>query len=350
MSLAGTGAYAAMQGGTMFSQCISGGGNCSGSGAICGAVFLAVTIVCGVAGAGGAIYGAAKAPSAEATNAVEQSFSRTFSGADAQNTFRDRVRGAAASRGTQLASVPDAKAVLETSSASVEMKTVKHATDPEVALRMTAGVRVLLPGEERELYSAQYSYSSPTSFLSVWVRNASERIATAMTAGFDDLAAQIYEDVFVLFPFPNRKTHSVTEIDRAGFGLLPLYPPLRSPAPTVNDHRLTLRWQEFPRTVDRQAAPEIMNRVTDVRYDLMLSTSPAWSPVGVFTYNRSGLPTAEHKLDAILNPSYSYVWTVRARFNLDGKERVTEWSGYAFPGCAKPAGPSALCSYTFDVQ
>jgi hypothetical protein len=249
-----------------------------------------------------------------------------------------------------LATGPDAKALLEISLASVEMKTVKRATDPEVALRMTAGVRVLLRGEERELFSAQYSYSSPASYLSIWVRNAGERLATAMTAGFDDLAAQIYEDVFVLFPFPNRKTHSAAETDRAGFGLLPLYPALRSPAPIVNDDRLTLRWQEFPRAVDRQAAPEIMNRVTDVRYDLMLSTSPAWSPVGVFTYNRTGLPAAEHKLDTILKPGYSYVWTVRARFNLDGRERVTEWSGYAFPGCAKPAGPSALCSYLFDVQ
>ncbi len=42
-------------------------------------------------------------------------------------------------------------------------------------------------------------------------------------------------------------------------------------------------------------------------------------------YSRRGLPEPWHKLEEQLAPSTKYFWTIRARFELDGLPRVTQW-------------------------
>jgi hypothetical protein len=41
--------------------------------------------------------------------------------------------------------------------------------------------------------------------------------------------------------------------------------------------------------------------------------------------------TAEHKIGVPLEPASEYFWSVRARFKLDGKVRVTMWSRFNYP-------------------
>ena len=51
--------------------------------------------------------------------------------------------------------------------------------------------------------------------------------------------------------------------------------------------------------------------------------------IGEVVYSRERLVDAWHTLDAPLEPSSDYFWSVRAHFVQDGKQRVTEWSRYS---------------------
>ena len=72
-----------------------------------------------------------------------------------------------------------------------------------------------------------------------------------------------------------------------------------------------------------------MGRVKNVCYDLILALERNSVPYEV-VYRREGLPTPEHKVEIKLRSKTCYFWTVRARFEMDGRQRVTEWSSTHF--------------------
>ncbi|MCP4409174.1 MAG: hypothetical protein GY807_15735 [Gammaproteobacteria bacterium] len=123
----------------------------------------------------------------------------------------------------------------------------------------------------------------------------------------------------------------------SSIGLQPEYPPFEKGSfelwgefVEVNSLQPTLRWQHFPRTEDRQTdEQENLDRVDDVSYELRV-----WKTVhsnsGRLVYARDGVRTSYHELEQSLKPSTNYIWTVRARFALDGLPQVTEWglAGY----------------------
>jgi hypothetical protein len=97
-----------------------------------------------------------------------------------------------------------------------------------------------------------------------------------------------------------------------------------------------LVWEAFPRAADQAGdAGKLLERISDVRYDLRIWASVGGGP-GALVYERLGLdlpvhkeegsPTVEHRLDLPLSPGTEYLWSVRARFKLDGAERATRWS------------------------
>jgi len=87
--------------------------------------------------------------------------------------------------------------------------------------------------------------------------------------------------------------------------------------------------------------------ISDLRYDLII-----WKPVGArhadrdsfsderfsrskvwisvnslaVVYERHDLREASHAVEAALDPNTEYAWSVRARFELNGETRVSEWS------------------------
>jgi hypothetical protein len=106
----------------------------------------------------------------------------------------------------------------------------------------------------------------------------------------------------------------------------------------VDSLQPTLRWQPFPRAEDRNSDKEgNLDRVENVSYQLRV-----WKTVrgysGRLVYARDGLTTPYHELDRALEPSSRYLWTVRARFVLDGLPQVTEWglAGYLLRGDVIP--------------
>jgi hypothetical protein len=77
-------------------------------------------------------------------------------------------------------------------------------------------------------------------------------------------------------------------------------------------------------------------QITDVSYELRVYNAgrPAHSfyrsLIGVPTqliYDVRNIDSPYHKIESSLDACKRYFWTVRARFKLDGRIRVTEWAG-----------------------
>ena len=119
-------------------------------------------------------------------------------------------------------------------------------------------------------------------------------------------------------------------------GLRPLYPEVGLNYPQVDSLQPMLRWEAFPRPADLEGDRDgWLSRIRDVTYDLriwkvggvpILGRGPIlWHP-GELIYSRSALPAPTHRIELRLVPTTHYLWSVRARFDLDGQQRVTEWS------------------------
>ncbi len=123
-------------------------------------------------------------------------------------------------------------------------------------------------------------------------------------------------------------------IEYSVFGLRPLDP---APDPDnygvgkVNSFQPVLRWEEFPRSQDRVADQKgLVNRISKVTYEVRVwrqrrrDFRPGGDFAGDLVYARKNLTTTTHQIEATLEP-VGYPWTVRARYLLNGKQRVTDW-------------------------
>ena len=98
----------------------------------------------------------------------------------------------------------------------------------------------------------------------------------------------------------------------------------------------TFQWQPFPRPSD-----DFADKVQDVTYELRIWTT-FQGPSGKLRYSRDGLKLPSHKLEEPLEPSIQYLWSVRARFMIDGDMRVTEWGMAGLP-LRNEAVPNLSC-------
>jgi len=105
-----------------------------------------------------------------------------------------------------------------------------------------------------------------------------------------------------------------------------------------------LAWEAFPRASDREAKPAEMARVANVGYDLVIAEEENLAAARV-VYRREGLPSTEHRIEHPLAPGRRYLWSVRARFELDGRTYVTDWARIG-PSSEVLVAPS-LVSYGF---
>lgn len=122
----------------------------------------------------------------------------------------------------------------------------------------------------------------------------------------------------------------------AVIGLRPEYPPIGQlfgktgyDFVEVDSLQPTLRWEAFPRARDRAADKDTLDGLATVAYDLQI-----WRAGYTFqypaerVYAKRGLTEPYHRVEQPLAPATRYSWTVRARFQVNGKPRVTEWSMY----------------------
>lgn len=96
----------------------------------------------------------------------------------------------------------------------------------------------------------------------------------------------------------------------------------------------TLRWEAFPRLGDLKA--DKAGRLATVRnpaYELRIWRAEGYFPAEL-VYTRTGLTEPVHTVETVLASDTLYLWTIRARFELSGESRVTEWGHWENDGRA----------------
>lgn len=370
----GRGAGALTAADTTFVTCLSAlNGRCQGS--ACGGLVLFWLAFCGVASAVGGVVGAVTAPSAAAVREAETTLGAGVQGQALQESLRTQIEAAARAAGTPLVPMPaeflrqaassgDYRLLAAAGGDSVLEATITRAGTRGGGINaptqgyLEARVRLLRAADGRELFAADYSYLGPRRTLGEWALRDGAALRETFADGYAALGAHIHDQVFLLYPLPDQGVHPVGTLATA-LGLAPVAPPLRGMYTedpvfgrvfewlAVDSLWPTLRWQSFPRESDRQADPQTMARVTKVRYDLLLAREEGGAP-GPVLYRRQGLPANSHALEMGLAPGQRYFWTVRARFELDGRERVSEWAvtGEDAAGSRRLTAPSRH-SYRF---
>lgn len=366
------GGGAAFAGGGTFTACMTGIGHCSGS--MCGAALLLMLGVCGVAGLVGGVAGAVTAPSAEQVAASEAAMARVFEVRTIQESVRHSVEEAALAAGIELRQLPEQeiRAAAATKDyrllAALGIDTVLETTlrkagttgsglnDPVTAY-MEVHVRLVDTASNSERYSTDYLYQGRRLDLASWSANQAKPLIDELNRGYRTLGNHISESIFSLYTFPDRAWRSAGGLLSSSFGLAPIYPPTRGTLTgdrfigakfewfAVEGLRPRFKWEAFPRPGDVAAAPEEMARISNVRYDLLISREENMGP-GELVYRREGLPKPEHTIAISLQPDRRYFWTVRARFELDGRTRLTEWGSTHFAVREKITAPSQH-SYRF---
>jgi len=218
--------------------------------------------------------------------------------------------------------------------------------------------------------------------ISAWTADDAAALRRAVTEAIAGAAETIVESAFLV-----QKFQVAGQWDVGGYCGLEPYAPVATFAlptlplkpPVAASTTPALQWQPFPTDHDRKGdAQALLPRVSRIRYDLRLwaavvdrpqwvdrsaASNLLWLPgvdqadyrAGDLVYERSGLelvvvtrsgdgaaaetpPRAyvEHRIDAPLLPGTVYLWSVRARFLLDGEERVTPWSFRRSDGASRP--------------
>jgi hypothetical protein len=362
---------AAKGAGSTFLSCLGQLGNGSCSGEFCGAVVILWLGVCGVAGVVGGAVGAVSASPGATVRGAEADLTSAVSTQTIQTALRDRIATVALANGTSLTVVtpPSGQttdyrllapqgidSVLEV--AMTKAGTQGAGINAPVQIYMAAHVRLVRTSDNSEVFAYDFWYQGNRLKLAEWSANQGRPLLQALEDGYTALAAQIYDSVFLLYPFPDQGAHSAGFLAVA-FGLAPIEPSLRGQLSgdkligpyfewkTVSSLQPTLRWQRFPRDSDVRAAPAEMGRVKNVRYDLVIAREHELAPAEI-VYRRNGLSSPEHHLATPLAPDTGYFWTVRARFELDGRERVTEWGTTDYIVRDRLTSPSRF-SYRFKT-
>jgi hypothetical protein len=294
----------------------------------------AMTGFCVTIGTVGAGVGAAKTPGAEEIKSSEATMSTALRAKLLQDELRKEVVAHAGAAWVSLADLPEDAAdaagksrdyrplaargidsVLEVALTRVFAPGRSEQLNPPLPFQMLAHVRVIRTRDNGVVFEDSYEYRGRQYTYTEWTANNAERLAQALATGYDTIARDIADRVFLLYPYPNREPHGKL----AACGLAPLTPEDR----TMRSQP-ALAWQEFPRPADIAAAPADMARIRNVRYDLVVGTGDTGESLEV-VYRRDNLPAATHLLDLQL-PRSPYFWSARAHFELDGRQRVTEWS------------------------
>lgn len=349
-------------------------GSCSGS--ICGALAILSLGLCGVTTAVGGVVGATAAPSGDDVRAGEAATTNAVSALAISESLRDQVVSSAEAGGTRLVTVaPDL--ALKTAQLSDYRPLAVSGTDAALEITLThvglrgsrvndslqlymqSRVRLVHSRDNSEAFSKDYEYVGENLDLSTWSSNQGKRLQQALIKGYESLGRHIYESVFLLYPFPDKSPQGIGLLSM-GFGLAPIHPVTRGQLTdddiitdriawtTVKELRPNLQWQAFPRPSDVQTSPEDMKRVRNIRYDLVIARERNLAPAEL-VYERRGLIGTTHRIDKPLLRATRYFWTVRARFELYGQQRLTEWSSVHFQARENLTAPSQF-SYRFKTR
>ncbi len=320
--------------------------SCAGTPIGCAVAAAGMVVLCPVAALVGGSVGAAKAESGERVEAARARMQLLSDAAEVHKGLRDEVaRLARAQLADRYVELPDAAdTVLEVSLVSVRTSGSRM-FNPPLQLHIEARARAVRVSDHGVLFDSKAEFEGARHKLAEWMADGAQPLQAEVERAHVELARHIVDHNLLLFPFPDRQMHPGGLVLRP-FGLAPEDPPTRGPLmPTdvflgplrslrwerVGSLQPELRWEKFPRHGDLEAAPAEMARVKNVSYDLVIVREHDSAAAGV-VYRRERIASNAHVLQAALEPDSRYFWSVRARFELDGREHVTEWGRVTYQG------------------
>lgn len=310
--------------------------SCAGYGAGgAGGTYAAAAYVLWLAGCGLAtpVAGGLAARSAERADDVRSS-TMVVADAVALDRMKDDLRlameqSANAFAPGRLVVSPDAGAVDSELRLVVSRIVLSGDGTPDGAVRFgfTVDATVVRRRDGATIKSTRISSESEARRLRDWATDGGRLVNAAVARALPRVAEAVTDFTFLLYPFPYvGQPHAATwftglQADypaRAGDFFDPFWA-------TAEGARPTFRWGAFPRDVDVMADPTTMKRLSNVAYDLVIAEEESGG-AGPIVYRRRALPSNVHELEKGLSPGKRYFWTVRARFELDGRAFVTEWA------------------------
>ncbi len=214
--------------------------------------------------------------------------------------------------------------------------------------------RMIRPGDGKQLYDREFVYEGDPYEGKRWAADNAALLEVELHRAYVSVAESIVEQIFLLtelpletnYRDPDQKTQNILSMGGdLACGLAWRLPP-REYYPTIfgdldrtNWNRFpviatrtpTLEWEPFPRTIDQHTryAP-LLSTVSNIRYDLRIWKVVSDTPPQL-VYERRALTVPTHTLDQPLESGTRYFWSIRARFDVNGKIRATRWGCYRTP-------------------
>jgi hypothetical protein len=143
------------------------------------------------------------------------------------------------------------------------------------------------------------------------------------------LARTVVTELFMLQQFQPRTIDHSSLQEMVLWGMRPIQPQMKSSWGLKDDvsettRTPTLQWESFPGndvTYDLRIWP-VDSKVVFLKGNIDM--------VGDIGLNLEGLTEPSYTLETPLEPSKTYFWSVRAHFETDGKQQVTDWSRVEF--------------------
>jgi len=223
-------------------------------------------------------------------------------------------------------------ALLEISDTSLALVPAKLTVNPPRQFLILVNVRLIRTDDKSVLVERIVSSDlGPPRPMDEWMADDARAFREAVPQALQKLAENIVAEAFMLHRFPVQTVRGLMPMFNTQVnGLLPVSPLLgygRS-QPEGESLRPTLRWRPFD--------------AGTVTYDLRIwgswgSIDSGRGPyIGEVVYSRERLVDPWHTLDAPLEPSSDYFWSVRAHFVQADQRRVTEWSRYSLKPANSP--------------
>jgi hypothetical protein len=219
---------------------------------------------------------------------------------------------------------------------------------------MVVRARMIRPGDGEQLYDRKFVYESDPYEGICWAAKNAALFEAELHRAYASIAESIVEQVFLLTALPletnyrdpyQKIRHILSIGDDQACGLAWRLPP-REYFPTIFSDRSrtnwnrfpvvatrmpTLEWEPFPRVIDQHTRYEpLLNTVSNIRYDLRIWKVVIDTPPQL-VYERRALTVPTHTLDQPLESGTRYFWSIRARFDVNGKTRATRWGCYRTP-------------------
>ncbi len=191
--------------------------------------------------------------------------------------------------------------------------TMEEDVDAPMALDMTVKSTLIRTRDGAKLDERIFTCRGGKRTLSQWRAESVTPFTAGLSRCYHKVADRIVEEVFLVYDLPGGIRW---RFGGRGFATV-----------ATDSLQPTFRWGSFRvATGSKRDQQGLLSRSEDVTYDLKVWRADSNTFPSDLVYARDGLSSPSHLVEDVLEPSTTYFWTVRARFDLDGQTRVTPWA------------------------